>query len=141
MKKIYTKENSGELSLHKDEIVFVKSLPVDGWVFSENMDKECGYVPFCCLDPIFLPEHEVNMGKVIEPQSTDPSVDTVTIRRRSITLGESHSKEYLFCYLVISSSLTDKPKIRSTKRSHTHSLSIQSSQSDTSCTLFIVISL
>ena len=94
MKRVFTKESSGELSLQKDEIVFVKSLPVNGWVFSENMNKECGYVPFYCLDPILLPEHEMNTGKVTEPQSTDPSPDTVTIRRRSVTLGESLSKEY-----------------------------------------------
>ena len=138
MRKVFTKEGSGELSLQKDEIVFVKSLPVNGWVFSENLNEECGYVPFCCLDPILLPEQEVNEEQVKESQSIDPSPDTVKIRRRSTSLDNSLSKEYLLIFTLIHSSLTDKSKVCSTKRSRIRSMSIQSSQSDTSCTSLMV---
>lgn len=137
MKKAFIKENSPELSLRKDEIVFVESLPVNGWVFSENMNGERGYVPFCYLEPILLPEHEISTEKVAGSMSPDANPDSVTIRRRSVTVSDSLLKEYYYCFPVMSSGAIDKPKIRSTKRSHTRSLSLQSSQSDTSCTVIL----
>ena len=50
------KESPNEIALTEGEIVFVKSLLVNQWVFVESLDGEEGYAPYFCLDSIQFPQ-------------------------------------------------------------------------------------
>ena len=52
----FSKENPNEIALREGEVVFVKSLPVNHWVFVESLDGEEGYAPYFCLNLIQYPQ-------------------------------------------------------------------------------------
>ena len=80
------KESPNEISLREGEIVFVKSLLVNQWVFVESLDGEEGYAPYFCLDSIQLPQPKGTQD------SSDPSYylpQTPTNSEAATTFGSS----------------------------------------------------
>ena len=47
----FNKVEEQEISLEKDAIVFVRTVPVDGWVYVETQEGNGGYAPMDCLSP------------------------------------------------------------------------------------------
>ena len=88
MTKEFVGVESQELSVELGSIVFVLSLPEDGWVFVENLQGKRGYVPWAYLTAL-LPPNLIIHGKL---EDIECSINGSPISLTSSTRGENLSK-------------------------------------------------
>lgn len=76
-----------ELSVELGSIVFVLSLPEDGWVFIKNLRGERGYAPLAYLTPLLPPNLVIHN----EPEDIEYSGSGSPLSLTSSTRGENLS--------------------------------------------------
>ena len=142
VKTAFNKVEEQEISLEKDAIVFVRTVPVDGWVYVETQEGSGGYAPMDCLSPILpLVEQDTNEYRpsdAVLPRSNNQELDTIVcVKRRANAVRHLSQRLSLFpsFWLIASANDTTQSSVPARRRVNPRmSLSLQSSQTDNICT-------
>lgn len=142
VKTAFDKVEEQEISLERDAIVFVRTVPVDGWVYVETQEGSGGYAPMDCLSPI-LPLVEQNTNEyrpsdAVLPRPNNQELDTVVcVKRRANAVRHLSQRLSLLSSFSLIGSANDTMQGSVSARRRVNprmSLSIQSSQTDNICT-------
>lgn len=142
VKTPFSKSEEQEIDLAKDAVVFVKTIPVNGWVYVEALDGSHGYAPFDHLTPVLplVGKDRVSYrpsDSVLPRSSTQELENVVRVARRSPNVS-NQSKHTTYSISVFPNRSEGEPKDTdaSTLRRRKNprlSLSIQNSQPDNIC--------
>lgn len=142
VKTPFSKSEEQEIDLAKDVVVFVKTIPVNGWVYVETLDGSRGYAPFDHLTPVLplVGKDRVSYrpsDSVLPRSSTQELENVVRVARRSPN-ASNLSKHTAYSISVLPNRSEGDPKdsdassLRRRKNPRLN-LSIQNSQPDNIC--------
>ena len=141
VKSPFVKVGEQEVSLEKDAIVFVRTVPVDGWVYVETQEGSEGYAPMNCLSPI-LPLVEQNTddsrpSDAVVPCSNTQEIENVVCVKRRTNGSRSPSLRLsfaMFSSFIVSADKLPQEGVPAQRRIAPRlNLSIQNSQTDNVC--------
>ena len=85
-------------------MVFVLSLPEDGWVFVENLMGERGYVPMAYLEPLLPPDLIIHN----EPEDIEYAGSNSPLSLTFSTRGENMSMTWIFSLIFVVKGVVQK---------------------------------
>lgn len=142
VKTPFVKVGEQEVSLEKDAIVFVRTVPVDGWVYVETQEGSGGYAPMNCLSPILpLVEQNTNDSRpsdaVVPCSNAQELENMVCVKRRP---NSSRASSLRLSFVITTSIIASDDKLTQEgvpvqrRLNPRLNLSIQNSQADNVCT-------